>query len=570
MQAQQPAGTSSRDAALACLIALGMSLVWCLRDWPDLVALRLPDTDDVVRLQQIRDWIAGQRFGDLTQYRLGPPEGLAMHWSRLGDVVPAALIRLFSPLVGDRTAELIAVTIWPAATFAAALYLVARIARRVAPQCGAVTAMIVAALAFPATTLFMPGRIDHHGLQIVLLLGSVALALAPARYVRGVACGALMAASIAIGLETAPLLAVIGTAAVLEWIVAKPGSERRLAGLGAGLLAGLAVGYLAAGNGWSYPACDAFTAQAAGAAAILSFSPLALTLIGRAVAGRRARGVAAMLVGAGATAAAVIESPGCTSPYGQVDPVLVRLWLSQVQEAQGLLHAAPATAIGYVGLVAAGLIATLWQVRRESRTGWPLILALQATSLALAFVQLRGAYVGAILAAPALAAAIQAARAQGSVRLIAAWLASAGIVYPLAASALPRAPRSGTAPRATCSPPMLADALTGVPAGMVVAPIDVGAWGLAATPHHFAAAPYHRNDRGNLAMYAFFGGSPSAARTIATTWQVDYVTACRGELKTTPASPRSMARLLAAGTPPHWLRPLPTQSPEILLFRVAR
>lgn len=46
-----------RDAALAFAVALLLSAVWAIRDWAALSALHLPDTDDVVRLQQIRDWL---------------------------------------------------------------------------------------------------------------------------------------------------------------------------------------------------------------------------------------------------------------------------------------------------------------------------------------------------------------------------------------------------------------------------------------------------------------------------------------------------------------------------------
>ena len=82
-----------RDAALASAIALLLSAVWAIRDWTALSALHLPDTDDVVRLQQIRDWLGGQAFGDLAQHRLGLG-GVEMHWSRLPDLAPAAIIAL--------------------------------------------------------------------------------------------------------------------------------------------------------------------------------------------------------------------------------------------------------------------------------------------------------------------------------------------------------------------------------------------------------------------------------------------------------------------------------------------
>src|ERR1700694_2453450 len=45
-------------------------------------------TDDAMRLVQFRDLLAGQGWFDLTQYRLSPPDGAAMHWSRLIDPPP--------------------------------------------------------------------------------------------------------------------------------------------------------------------------------------------------------------------------------------------------------------------------------------------------------------------------------------------------------------------------------------------------------------------------------------------------------------------------------------------------
>src|SRR3546814_4337167 len=44
------------------------------------------DPDDALRLVEVRDWMAGQNWFDVTQYRINPPTGGAMHWSRLIDV----------------------------------------------------------------------------------------------------------------------------------------------------------------------------------------------------------------------------------------------------------------------------------------------------------------------------------------------------------------------------------------------------------------------------------------------------------------------------------------------------
>lgn len=39
-----------RDNAIAAALALLLAVVWAWRDWAALSALRLPDTDDVMRL----------------------------------------------------------------------------------------------------------------------------------------------------------------------------------------------------------------------------------------------------------------------------------------------------------------------------------------------------------------------------------------------------------------------------------------------------------------------------------------------------------------------------------------
>jgi hypothetical protein len=88
------------DVGVAALLTAVLGLSWTLHAWSDLVAFRLPDTDDVVRLQQWRDWLDGGAFADLTQRRIGA--GTAMHWSRLPDLAPVALIWLLTPLCRAR------------------------------------------------------------------------------------------------------------------------------------------------------------------------------------------------------------------------------------------------------------------------------------------------------------------------------------------------------------------------------------------------------------------------------------------------------------------------------------
>jgi hypothetical protein len=119
-----------RDWIVAMLLAIFLSACWMMTDWSQIGQLNLPDTDDMMRLAQVRDWVAGQAFNDWTQYRLAPPQGGAMHWSRINDVGPALIILLLDPVIGRYGAELAAVLVYPALLFITYLFLSARMARR--------------------------------------------------------------------------------------------------------------------------------------------------------------------------------------------------------------------------------------------------------------------------------------------------------------------------------------------------------------------------------------------------------------------------------------------------------
>ncbi len=542
-----------RDVALAVPLALLLTLVWVMRDWSALSALHLPDTDDVVRLQQIRDWLGGQAFGDLAQHRLGIA-GVEMHWSRLPDLVPAGIIALLTPLLGEHGAELAAVIAWPASLFVAALTLTGAIAR--AAGTSAPTAIVIGALAYPASALFLPGRIDHHGLQLVLLLALVLALVGRGSWRKGTAAGLASAASLVIGMEMAPVLAAGGGVLIVRWIMDGAGERARFVGYGLSLSAGLGTAaLLLRTSGWGYPACDGFAMPLWRAAQIAALAPLALGLMAPWLSNMRVRLAAAGLFGAVALVVALAVSPSCLRPYGGVDPVLARIWLANVAEAQPLFRAPLEHAIGYVGLLVTGLGATGWMWLRSRRTEWLIVGLFQLVSLLVAFAQLRGAYAGAMLAAPALAGLIAAARARGTLALAAAWIVSAGLLYPIVGAAAFRPSETGIG--AQCDAGAILTVLAGQSRGAVAAPIDLGAYALAATPHRVLAAPYHRNGAGNRGLYRLLLAAPRTAHREAGRLGVTYLVDCpgaHGELGEPPAG--SLLAALRAGTPPIWLRPL--------------
>src|SRR5512138_754714 len=101
-----------------------------LSDW-------LGDTDDAVRLVTVRELIGGAPWFDTTLPRIGAPEPLVSHWSRLIDAPLAALIIALTPLLGVEQAELVMRFVWPALLFFALALIVAREAHRRAGPVGA-------------------------------------------------------------------------------------------------------------------------------------------------------------------------------------------------------------------------------------------------------------------------------------------------------------------------------------------------------------------------------------------------------------------------------------------------
>lgn len=63
------------------------------------------DNDDIMRWMSVKAWLAGQSWFDMTQYRVEPPEGLSMHWSRYLDAALASFYSLLALALSPEAAE---------------------------------------------------------------------------------------------------------------------------------------------------------------------------------------------------------------------------------------------------------------------------------------------------------------------------------------------------------------------------------------------------------------------------------------------------------------------------------
>ncbi len=547
---------------------------------------RLPGNDDRMRLVQVRDLLAGRSWFDVDQARFLTPEGGDMHWSRLPDVFIGGATWLLTPVFGAEDAGFVVATAWPLVLFAAACALAGLIAHRLGGGATVVGATIFCFGVSAVDVQFLPGRIDHHGLQIVILLAGLAALLSPARSARSAAgAGLAVAAMLAIGPESLPHAGALILAMGLLWIVRGEREARRLVVFGAtAAAAGCAVLLFdAPGPFGDRAVCDAFgwahfTGLVAGGALLSGLGILSGRLPSygaRFGAGVAAGGAALLCVG--------LVAPGCfEAPYGDLGPDVQTYWLQRVGEARGplqFLRDEPAGAVWRYGYLLAAFSALAWLVWRgpmEGRERWLPIAAAFCAAAAVSFWQLRGVmFAHAIAAAPAgwvLGGQLQRWWAVRGPRLMlgvaAAGLALTPIGWRTSAQVLAApAANAGGVPAAAndasdCQSPLEAPALAALqaqPPGPVFASLDLGSWILMATDHQIFAAPYHRNPGGIGFSLDVFGAAPDDAREKLSAAGAAYVAYCphtpvvRGYAQDWP---EGFAAAMERGETPDWLVPL--------------
>jgi hypothetical protein len=539
---------------------------------PTIQQWRFPDPDDAMRLIQVRDWLAGQSWFDVTQYRVSPPAGGPMHWSRLVDLPIAAVILIARPFVGEHGAETAALVAVPLLTLGFAMLLVHRIAYKLMGT----SASLLAVLATPASLGAMKQmkimRIDHHGWQIVTALVAMLAVLDDRPRRSGIVAGLAMALWLNISIEALPFVAALGAWFAWQWLMDARCGERLKS-----FLASLAIGSAALFGATHLP--SVWLAHPHDTLNIAHLVGFAVAAVGACVTVRpsigdlKLRFAALSAMGIVALAAMFAVDPHfLQGPFSSLDPLVASLWYAGVDEGLPVWRIDPGMAAAglaqpLVGL-AAGLFAT-WKCPPEHRRGWIAFSYMMAAMTVASVFVIREATTASVMSLAGTAFlcdyALRRARNVSLMPLrVAATTGSVLIMAPAYAApaiVMPADPRLITAMQSSddCVTRSQLEKLNDLPPSNLALPLDITPAVLASTHHRALAAGYHRNDAGIHDVILTFAGDLNVSQAIMAKRQIDYVVFCPNTpeaLRWAYHGPGGLASMLNAGKAPQWLTPV--------------
>ncbi len=574
--------------ALTLLAWLGVA-AWSLADrWGQVRWLSLGDTDDNMRLMQVRAWLDGQGWYDLRQYRMNPPAGFDIHWSRIVDLPIAGLILFFRLFTSNSWAERLACGIAPLLPLSIAMLGIGATVRRLIHPLAWPLAILFLVGATATMLMYMPERIDHHGWQLAMLSLTLAGLCDPRARRGGALVGIASAVSLSIGLELLPYAAMAGAIIALRWVWDRAEAPR-LAVYALTLGGGSTLGFaLFASNANQAMRCDALTPVWL---SVMIAAGMLLFLLARfGPASRGVRLALAVAAGAAIVIGFALMFPQCLARPEGVSPELQRNWLNNVREAKPIYKHSWRTGVAIATLPVIGLLGALFAAcrarRRPSAIGWVAVALFTTFAVLMLLWQVRAGPAAQMLAVPggvALAWAI-VPRLLGHRSMLVRVLGTAGALVivsgffvGIALKYVPVGKPKGYEKRVNmatgnCLRTTVLLALNKYPAQTIFTFVDMGPRLITITHHNAIAGPYHRNGAAILDVQHAFGRTPDEAHAIIKRHGATLLLLCPNAAESTnykARSPNGFYAQMAKNQVPTWLTPLPLPAKSPLrLFKV--
>ena len=572
-----------------------VAILYVSRD--TIAAWKMGDPDDQMRLLEVRDWVAGQSWWDITQYRMNAPDGGEMHWSRLVDVPLGLAIVLFRPFVGQALAEQLAASLVPLLTLSVAVFMYACAARRIFDaRVGLVVAALVLTL-MPFTTQMTPMRIDHHGWQMVCFAAALwALFDRQTSRRSSIILGLVCALWIEISVEGLPFAALLLGISALGWIFPSMSLASQRNHQFPIALASTAIGtllFFSITESWASPNyCDALSPVHIAALGIMAIIVTIGALLMRARPTLDNMPLRIALCGAAAVsgcATLLAVAPQCAGDaFAGLDPLVRTYWFDRTPEGLPLWKLPTDLVVQPIAYMLSGAVALVFVLGRGKQLAASdkiRLILLYAGCIAIGlFVSRTLVYamtIANLLLAALLVDLFSAAErrtglaARMGLRILAVLLAmpsvSAQIVENnLKATAVKVNPASVAAERKlfalarACQKTSAAAALGQMPPSAIMAGLDTNPAILQFTRHTVVASGHHRNQVAMADVIRTFTGSADEAGGIIRARKIRFVVICDGSFELAlyaRKAPTGMLVQLRTGQLPAWLQRRPDIGP---------
>jgi hypothetical protein len=571
---------------LGIWVLLSISLV--ISSWPNISSGSGWDPDDQLRLTQLRDFLNGQSWFDNRQYRMNPPDGAPMHWSRLIELPLAAITLLLTPMFGQTVAEIVASTAVPLLLFGAIIMLLARTAWHLGGERAAIAAAIITAMSVPLSVQLRPMRIDHHGWQIAMAVLALASLFYGHARMAGLVLGAALGIWLHISLEGLPMSAAFFLFLGWQWLTKPHEAARLFWTISAFALSSLVLffGTQAQGLGAS-TYCD--TVSPPHVLAILAAAAIMIPGLYIAPQSKLARVLIMATAGGAAAAVFALRAPECLNgPFSTLDPLVRDYWYVYVKEGMPIWHQDLPTIAFVMAAPIAGLVSCLVLTRKMDKTdrsklwviGFFSLYALVLSLFVSRTISVAAAY--AVVPVAALIVNIFGVYRQSGVPkhrifyvAVMVFLMAPGSYTYVVLNFLPQLTSAddarSDAKLMSCESAQSVATLSDLPRGQFLVPFDMAPMVLVQTAHSVLASGHHRNERAIHDHIEIFRSRPDVARELMTARGITYLALCPDESELdvyAQKHPGGLWGQIAKGHVPDWLEPLPAKGKGIMVWRV--
>jgi len=438
------------------------------------------------------------------------------------------------------------------------------------------------------------GRIDHHGLQILMAVACCFFVIKSAEKPKAsILAGLFAGLGLYVGIESAPYVAASCIAFTLIWVFDETDSAKRLRYFGLSLAATTLVCFALSTpfSRWAVPSCDALSVVYTQLTIMVSLALLILSVLSSRINSPWTRFFLASVLGLSALAITIGLYPNCLKgPYAEVDQRLVEVWLVNVAEAKkfhDLFRGDIVAGTTSITLPIMTLIGAFIYHKRTNR-GTTLVprtlIIFTAVTFAGGMIQMRLMSFAGCMAIP-LAAYLLATSMDWADKfktMLGRVLSRLGFIVLMAPVTLPlimiifvdsdAAETPAEQNELTCISQPTLISLNALPPGLAITQIDLGAPILYYTEHSVTSAPYHRNTKGNVTAFDMFIEDERTAKSTVERTGADYVIACSEMNETTLLTtnfPEGMLAQLKEDYTPDWLEKLELEdSGDLLVYRV--